>query len=142
EIETHKVKLDQIKRALISLREIFLKIEREKPQLIMPKHLKYFVELKDFTVSLIDNCDRLISRLESATNLFFSIQSHRMNQVMKILTVVSTIFIPLSFLVGVYGMNFSYMPELQWRWGYFLIIGIMLTLIVSMIVYFKKKKWI
>lgn len=142
EIETHKVKVDQIKRALISLREIFLKIEREKPKLIQPKHLKYYVELKDFSISLIDNCDRLTSRLESASNLFFSIQSHRMNQVMKILTVVSSIFIPLSFLVGVYGMNFENMPELQWRWGYFVLIGVMLTLIISMIIYFRKKKWI
>ncbi|MFD1315366.1 magnesium/cobalt transporter CorA [Namhaeicola litoreus] len=142
EIETHKVRVDQIKRALISLREIFLKIEREKPKLIQTKHLKYYVELKDFTISLIDNCDRLTSRLESASNLFFSIQSHRMNQVMKILTVISSIFIPLSFLVGVYGMNFNYMPELQWRWGYFVLIGVMLTLIISMIIYFRKKKWI
>ncbi len=142
EIETHKVKVDQIKRALISLREIFLKIEREKPKLIQPKHMKYYIELKDFSISLIDICDRLTSRLESASNLFFSIQSHRMNQVMKILTVVSSIFIPLSFLVGVYGMNFDNMPELQWRWGYFVLIGVMLTLIISMIIYFRKKKWI
>ena len=142
EIESHKVKVDQIKRALISLREIFLKIEREKPKLIQAKHLKYYIELKDFSISLIDICDRLTSRLESASNLFFSIQSHRMNQVMKILTVVSSIFIPLSFLVGVYGMNFSNMPELEWRWGYFVLIGIMLTLIISMIIYFRKKKWI
>jgi magnesium transporter len=65
-----------------------------------------------------------------------------MNQVMKILTVVSSIFIPLSFLVGVYGMNFENMPELEWRWGYFVLIGVMLSLIITMIIYFRKKKWI
>ena len=141
EIEIHKGKINHLKRSILPIKEIFLKIERERPELIQEKHIKYYVELKDFCNVLLDNCDRITTRLESASNLFFSIQSHRMNQVMKTLTVVSTIFIPLSFVVGIYGMNFSHMPELEWRWGYLWIWVIIITIISSMILYFKKKHW-
>ena len=118
-----------------------IKVEREQFHLIQKKHIKYYFELKDLSLTLLDICDQMLSRLESSINLFFSVQGHRMNLVMKTLTVVSSIFIPLTFIAGVYGMNFVNIPELNWKFGYFAVWGIMLLIFVLMLFYFKKKKW-
>ena len=83
----------------------------------------------------------ILASLESATNLFFSVQGHRMNQVMKTLTIVATIFMPLTFIAGIYGMNFVHMPELEWKYGYYGIWGIMIVLFCAMVLYFRAKKW-
>ena len=82
-----------------------------------------------------------LTTLDSAANFFFSTQSHKMNEVMKTLTVVSTIFIPLTFLAGIYGMNFTNIPELTWKWGYFGFWLIILVIFILMLFYFKRKKW-
>jgi magnesium transporter len=82
-----------------------------------------------------------MNSLESASSFYFSAQSHRMNEIMKTLTVVSVIFIPLTFIVGVYGMNFDYMPELKNPNGYFITLGVMFCLVLGMAYYFKRKKW-
>ena len=92
-------------------------IHNEEFGMINREYVKYFFELKDLCLSLIDECDSINIKLESQINLFFSIQGHRMNQIMKTLTVVATIFIPLTFLAGIYGMNFENMPELKWEYG-------------------------
>jgi magnesium transporter len=82
-----------------------------------------------------------MSLLESASNFFFTTQSHKMNEIMKTLTIVSAIFIPLTFIVGVYGMNFDNMPELRYQNGYFYILLLMLAIGIAMVVYFKKRRW-
>ena len=87
--------------------------------MIQERHMKYFNELKDVSLSLIDECEQIEIRLSVNIDLFFSIQDHRMNQVMKTLTIVDSIFIPLTFIAGIYGMNFTNMPELNWKWGYY-----------------------
>ena len=92
-------------------------------------------------MNLLENIEALNMRLESGLNLFYSLQGHKMNQIMKTLTVIATIFIPLTFVAGVYGMNFKNMPELVWEWGYFSTWGIMILMVVGMMFYFKKKKW-
>jgi len=74
--------------------------------------------------------------------LHLSNASNRMNEIMKVLTIIATIFIPLTFIAGVYGMNFKYMPELGWRWGYFGVLSIMGLIAFGMILYFWKKKWL
>jgi magnesium transporter len=73
--------------------------------------------------------------------MYMSSMSNRMNEVMKVLTIMASIFIPLTFIAGVYGMNFRFMPELEWKYGYFLSLGLMLLVFVSLLLYFKKKKW-
>lgn len=140
-IELLKRELHIIKKTLLPIKEFIIKVERENIALIQPKHIKYFLELKDLCLTLLDNCDHVEFRLESSINLFFSVQGHRMNQVMKILTIVATIFIPLTFVAGVYGMNFTNMPELTWKWGYFGIWAIMILIFIFMLYYFKRKKW-
>lgn len=140
-IELFKRQVHQIKKTILPIKDVVTKIEREKFKLINKRHMKYFYELKDLCLSLIDESEQIEVKLESSTNLFFSVQGHRMNQVMKTLTVVATIFIPLTFIAGVYGMNFSNMPELNWKWGYFSIWVIMIAIFVGMLIYFKRKKW-
>jgi magnesium transporter len=75
-------------------------------------------------------------------DIYLSSVSNRMNEIMKVLTIISTIFIPLSFVVGLYGMNFKYMPELSWRWGYPMVWGVILLSVGGMLLYFKRKKWL
>jgi magnesium transporter len=140
-IELYKRQIYQVKKTIIPIKEFVTKIEREKFDFIQEKHIKYFYEIKDLCLSLIDDCDNLNVRLESSINMFFSVQGHRMNQVMKTLTVVATIFIPLTFIAGIYGMNFTNMPELNWEWGYFGIWLIIVIVFLTMLIYFKRKKW-
>ena len=99
-------------------------------------------DLYDHTVQIIDLVETFRDILGGMHDTFLSSVSNRMNEVMKVLTVIATIFIPLTFITGVYGMNFLNMPELQWHWGYYLIWGIMITIGVGMSVYFKKRKWL
>jgi magnesium transporter len=89
----------------------------------------------------MENIDSMELRLDSAENLFFSMQGHRMNQVMTTLTIMAAIFIPLTFMAGIYGLNFSNMPELDWEWGYFSLLGLMLVITLLLIYYFKRRKW-
>lgn len=141
DIEQFKREIHLIRKTILPIKEFISKVEVEQFKLIHKKQIKYFQELKDLCLTLLDSCDQIDVRLESSINLFFSIQGHRMNQVMKTLTVVATIFIPLTFIAGVYGMNFANMPELQWKWGYFGIWGIMLLVFLAMLYYFRRKKW-
>lgn len=140
-IEQYKRQIHLIKKTIAPIKEFILKIERENISLIQQKHVKYFLELKDLCLTLIDSCDHNDMRLESSINLFFSVQGHRMNQVMKTLTVVATIFIPITFIAGVYGMNFTNIPELSWKWGYFGFWGIIVCILIFMLSYFKRKRW-
>ena len=141
EIEEFKSQLQLLKKAIIPIKEFVLRIEREKFNFIEQKHIKYYFELKDLCLTLLDSCDRIELRLESSINLFFSIQGHRMNQVMKTLTVISLVFIPLTFIAGIYGMNFVNMPELNYKWGYYGVWVVMFIIFLGMLYYFKKKNW-
>jgi len=79
--------------------------------------------------------------LSGMLDIYLSSVSNRMNEVMKVLTIIATIFIPLTFIAGIYGMNFQNMPELGWRWGYFAVLLVMVVIGISMLVYFKRKRW-
>ncbi len=140
-VEIFKRHVHQIKKTILPIKEFVTKIERENFNFVNDRHVKYFYELKDLCLTLIDECGQIELKLESFENLFFSVQGHRMNQVMKTLTVVATIFIPLTFIAGIYGMNFSNMPELNWKWGYITIWFVMIGIFIGMIIYFKKKRW-
>jgi magnesium transporter len=140
-IEEQKKKVNFIKKAIFPIKEFSIRAETNGLVHVSSGKIKYFQEIKDLCLTLIDNCDMILSILESQTNLFFASQGYRMNQVMKTLTIVSTIFIPLTFLAGIYGMNFKNMPELKWQNGYFMVLILCLIIAFLMIVYFKRKKW-
>lgn len=137
-VENRKQELFNFKKATLSLRDTIIKLEKVK---IEDFNVKYFSELKEQTNNLISNIDFELQELESKINLIFSIQGHRLNEVMKTLTILSGIFIPLTFLAGIYGMNFENIPELKSRYGYYILLAIMVLITTISIWYFKRKKW-
>jgi magnesium transporter len=141
-LEGHKKSSQIIKKTLGSFREVLLNVLNEPSKLIAKENRRYFKDLINSTSSAIDEIDNTQKTLEGLTNIYFSALSQKMNEIMKVLTTVATIFIPLTFIAGIYGMNFSYMPELQYKYGYFTVWGIIIVLTVLMFIYFKRKKWI
>jgi magnesium transporter len=140
-IEEQKRVVSFIKKSILPIKEFSIKVEGNLFKHIEKDKLKYYLEIKDLCLTLLDNSDMVLAALQSQTNLFFSLQGFRMNQVMKTLTIISSIFIPLTFVAGIYGMNFTNMPELEWQNGYYMILGLFLAIAIVMIIYFKKKKW-
>lgn len=140
-IENLKIYLTQLKRSLTPMKEFLMTIEKLNHVAIKQENLKYFIDLKDHTNILLEEIDFQTKQLETATNVFYSLQNQKLNEIMKTLTIVSSIFIPITFVAGVYGMNFSNMPELETKYGYFIVLGIMLILVIGPILYFKRKKW-
>jgi len=144
-IEKHRDNFNFLKRAIIPLRDSLYAIkslkEDEDFSVIEPETFGYFARLHQKSLELLEQIDSDMGMLESASNFFFSSQSHKMNEIMKTLTIVSAIFIPLTFIVGVYGMNFEHMPELKYQNGYYTVIGVMVVIGIIMVIYFKKRKW-
>jgi magnesium transporter len=117
-------------------------LDRVENELIIEDNIHYFRELKDTCYSLIDEIESQKQMLDGVANLYYAIQGQRMNEIMKVLTVTSAIFIPLTFIAGVYGMNFENMPELKWPNGYYLIWGIMIFITAALVFVFWKRGWL
>jgi magnesium transporter len=130
------------RKSVWPLREVVAALERTESSLIQPSTNIFLRDVYDHVIQAIDNVETFRDMLSGMLETYLSSVSNRMNQVMKILTIISTIFIPLTFLVGVYGMNFEHMPELKWRFGYFLVWGIMIAVGGGLIYFFKRKKWL
>lgn len=145
DIETHRDNLNFLRRSIVPLRDSLYSIKSMKDDdvfnAIAPENYTFFARLHQKCLELLDQIDADLYSLEAASNFYFSMQSHKMNEVMKTLTVVSVFFMPLTFIVGVYGMNFDNMPELHWKYGYFSVMAFMILLLIGMIIYFKKRKW-
>ncbi|MGL4769254.1 MAG: CorA family divalent cation transporter [Mycoplasmoidaceae bacterium] len=101
----------------------------------------FLVDLEDHITIVYDTVENLFIKGNELIQLYHTTIRTGMNEIMKVLTMISTIFIPLSFLVGLYGMNFETIPELQWKYGYFLLLGVLFSIVGSMAYFFKKKKW-
>ena len=139
----HALKRDMIflRKSVWPLREVISGLERAESPLIQKTTGIFLRDVYDHTIQVIDNIETFRDMLSGMLDTYLSSLSNRMNEVMKVLTIIATIFIPLTFIAGVYGMNFKFMPELGWRWGYFLILGIMFAVGGLMLFYFKRKKW-
>lgn len=124
------------------LRETISFLERGDSALLTDATRLYFRDVYDHTVQVIDTVETYRDLLSGMLDLYLSSISNRTNEVMKFLTVIGTIFMPLTFLVGVYGMNFKHFPELEWHNGYFLLWGVMIVLSLLMVAYFKKRRWL
>ncbi|MEJ2568754.1 MAG: magnesium/cobalt transporter CorA, partial [candidate division WOR-3 bacterium] len=131
-----------LRRSVWPLREVINSLSREKTALISENVLIYFRDVYDHTIQVIETIETFRDMLSGLHDTYLSSISNKMNEIMKVLTMFASIFIPLTFLAGIYGMNFSYMPELDWRWGYFTVWGIIIIVGISMILYFKRKKWL
>lgn len=140
----HHLKREMIflRKSVWPLREVLSCLERGESSLIHATTRIYLRDVYDHTIQIIDTIEAFRDMLSGMLDIYLSSISNRMNQIMKVLTIIATIFIPLTFIVGIYGMNFEYMPELKWRWGYFLVLGIMAIIGVWMLIYFRKKRWL
>jgi len=131
-----------LRRSIWPLREVLSAISRSEASMLMDENRAYWRDLYDHSVQVIDMVETARDTLASMHDTYLSTLSNRMNEVMKILTIISTIFIPLTFIAGVYGMNFQNMPELQWKEGYYVVWAVMLAIGVSLIIYFRRRRWI
>jgi len=140
----HALKREMIflRKSIWPLREVVAKLERSESDLVREATGIFFRDVYDHTIQVIDNIETFRDMLSGMLETYLSSVSNRMNQVMKVLTIIATIFIPLTFLAGVYGMNFKHMPELEWKYGYFLVWGVMIALGAGMAVLFRRKKWL
>lgn len=140
----HYLKREMIflRRAVWPLREVVNGLERGESSLVKESTRVYLRDVYDHTIQAIDTIETYRDMVSGMLDIYLSSVSNRLNSVMKVLTIIATIFMPLTFLAGVYGMNFKYMPELEWRWGYPLVWFIMVGIGISMLIYFRKRKWL
>jgi magnesium transporter len=131
-----------VSRYVTPTRELAGRLNTAQSELIDKGTRRYINDLQDHTVYIADSINTFRDMLTNLENTYHAGQNARMTQVMKLLTVISTIFIPLTFVVGVYGMNFDHMPELHWKYGYFVVMGVMLVISVIMLLWFRRKRWL
>jgi magnesium transporter len=147
-IYTMKRELILMRRSVWPLRDVVHALEREEGDLIQRDTVLYLRDLYDHTVRVMDAVETYRDMVSGLLDLYMSSISNRMNEIMQVLTIIATIFMPLTFIAGIYGMNFNTvkspwnMPELNWYLGYPLAMGLMVVIAVIMVIYFKKKKWL
>ena len=137
-----KVQSLQLRKSVAPLREAIARFSRAEHPYIQEATMVYVRDLFDHVVQIMDTIDTYRDMINGLYDLYLSEISFRMNNVMKVLTIISTIFIPLTFLAGIYGMNFEYMPELKWHYGYFGLWALMLAILVALVLLFRKQKWL
>lgn len=142
--QIHRLKQEMIflRKAAWPLREVVNGLEKSESALIRPATKIFLRDIYDHAIHIIDSIETYREMLSGMLDIYLSSVSNRMNQVMKVLTVIATIFMPLTFIAGIYGMNFKSMPELGWPWGYPLVWLIMLGVAGVMIYFFKKRNWL
>jgi len=131
-----------LRKSIWPLREVLSFLERDDTELISTTTRLFIRDVHDHAVQAIDTVEMYRDLLSGMLDLYLSSISNRTNDIMKFLTIIGTIFIPLTFIVGLYGMNFKYMPELEWHYAYFVVLSFMALITVGMIVYFKHRKWL
>lgn len=141
-VEWEKRKLLDLRKIVFPMKELMGQLDRVENEMIIEDNIHYFRELKDTCFSLIDEIEAQKQMLDGIANLYYAIQGQRMNEVMKVLTVTSAIFIPLTFIVGVYGMNFEVMPELKSDYGYYVVWGVMIFITAVLVFIFWKRGWL
>lgn len=141
-IHDMKQEMVLLRRSMWPLREVVGSLTRRESTLISDATIIYFRDVYDHAYQVMDTIETYRDMISGMLDIYLSSISNRLNEIMKVLTIVSTVFIPLTFVSGVYGMNFHYMPELTWRYGYPLILGVMLSILVGMLAFFHRKGWI
>ncbi|MFD0975613.1 magnesium/cobalt transporter CorA [Salinimicrobium gaetbulicola] len=142
EIQELKKTMLRIRRAVFPLREVVSRLEKVDGGLIDEQTVHYIRDLYDHILQVSENIEVYREMSWGLMDMYMTTISHKMNEVMKVLTIMASIFIPLTFLAGIYGMNFKYMPELDWEYGYPTLLIIMLLLFIGMMIYFKRKHWL
>ncbi len=140
----HELKREMIllRKSVWPLREVIGSLERDESELVQESTQLFLRDVYDHTIQAADTVETYRDMLSGMLDLYLSSISNRMNEVMKVLTIIATIFIPLTFIAGIYGMNFEYMPELKWPWGYLAVWVLMIVVGIVMLVYFRRKRWL
>ncbi|GAB4131688.1 MAG: magnesium/cobalt transporter CorA [Bacteroidia bacterium] len=141
-IHSMKRQMIYLRKAFWPMRELINNMERSESELINDSTLIYLRDAHDHTIRVIDTVETFRDLLSGMMDLYMSGVSNRMNEVMKTLTIITTVFVPLTFIVGVYGMNFDFMPELHSKYGYPAVILVMLIIVIFMFGFFRRKKWL
>jgi magnesium transporter len=136
-----KTELLLLRKAVWPLREVVGEMRREDSVNFEPTTQMFLRDLYDHTIQVVDTVEIFRDTVSGLLDLYMSSVSNRMNEVMKVLTIMASIFIPLTFIAGIYGMNFEVMPELKWRYGYAAVWTLMLCCLIGMVTYFKRKRW-
>ncbi|WP_340073751.1 magnesium/cobalt transporter CorA [Leptobacterium sp. I13] len=142
QIQDIKKEALKIRRAVFPAREVIGRLEKIDSLLFNKDIRDYYRDLYDHTIQIIENIEIYRDTVWGLMDTYMSTVSNRMNNVMKVLTIIATIFIPLTFIAGIYGMNFEHMPELHYKYSYYILLGAMLVIFVLMLFYFKRKKWL
>jgi magnesium transporter len=139
-----RLKQDMIylRKQLWPLRETLSRFHKTENPLVQEKNRVFFADVYDHLLQGIEVIESLRDVLSGLQDLYLSMTGQRMNEIMKVLTIIATIFIPITFVAGIYGMNFEIMPELKWRGGYFMVWGIFIVIAAVMLFYFKRRKWL
>lgn len=137
-----KRELIDLKKSISPIREIITKLEKSDSPLINERTRLYFRDLYDHEIQIIDTIEQYRDLTSGLADMYLSSVSNKMNEIIKVLTILSSVFIPLTFIVGVYGMNFKNMPELEWHYGYYISLIFMLIIAIVMILFFKWRKWL
>jgi magnesium transporter len=140
-IQKIKRELIFLRRTVSPLRELLAAIQRSDSALIDERTKRYFGDIYDHAIRIIEAMESYRDLIAGMLEIYLSSVSNKMNETMKVLTVFASIFIPLTFIAGVYGMNFEYMPELKWKWGYPALWAVFIGVTVFLLKFFKKKKW-
>lgn len=140
-IHNLKRKLIIIRKSIWPLREVISGLLRGESSLFEKSTGIYLKDVYDHAIQVIDTIETYRDIVSGLLDIYLSNMSNKMNEVMKVLTIIATIFIPLTFIAGIYGMNFEFMPELRWHWGYPTVWAFMILIFLGMIIYFRKKKW-
>ncbi|WP_310991981.1 magnesium/cobalt transporter CorA [Aequorivita marina] len=142
EIQDLKKEILKIRRAVLPLREVINRLDKIENPLIEQRTNKYIRDLYDHIIQVNESVEIYRDMIWGLMDMYMTTISNKMNEVMKVLTIMASIFIPLTFLAGIYGMNFENMPELHYRYSYYILLGVMVLVFFGMIWYFKKKKWL
>lgn len=142
QIQELKSEILKIRRSILPFREVVNRLEKIESAIVDQKTNSFIRDLYDHIVHVSESVDLYREMVWSLMDMHMTIISNKMNEVMKVLTIIATIFIPLTFIAGIYGMNFDNIPELHYEYSYFILWGIMIVLFIFMLIYFRRKKWL
>jgi magnesium transporter len=140
----HALKRELIffRKTVSPLRNMVHELSLQESPLIQKSTSIYLRDLSDHVIQVLESTETFRDMMSGIHDVYLSSMSNKMNEIMQFLTIIGTIFIPLTFIVGIYGMNFEVMPELTWRWGYFVVLGLMIAIGIGLVLYFKKRRWL
>lgn len=141
-IHHYKREMLLLRKSVWPLREVLSRLSRDDNPLVAPETRVFLRDVYDHTIHVIETVDTFRELLVGMLDVYLSSVSNRMNEVMKVLTIFATLFMPLTFIAGVYGMNFEYMPELEWRFGYPAVWGVMIVTVIGLLVFFRRRGWL